>query len=484
MSLGTPEAPLGVPDAVGTTAEGALTLLVEIGRRVLVVANLGLGPTATATTTWASSELARALDGWEGPGLVLVAGNFFDLTPAGTEPDAEPGDAPHQAIAAALAAHPRLTDALRSFGADEDRRIICIPGSSDGAVGHDESASNALGTMGIEVAPEVDLHLARTTGTRVVRVCAGVPDLHAADSGASAPAAGPVDATRTPAPERSSRLLSVTPDRDAPWQAGLDRLADQASMQRFLTSRLLYRRFARLAWWLLVPLGAALILRLPFVATGLDHLFFGHPGPSRAINAAHRAGWGARLLVAAVVSAVELAVLAAVLTLLGRKAWRTLGGGQLEGLFGDPLAVASGATANDIARDTARVLASRGYAGMVTGATLQAELTHLGEGFFACTGAAGEVVEEHPGRLGVLPVFLEHRQVAWVELETGAELHARLLLARIDIPPATVLERIGARYSRAHDQHPVVVGAYPQGASWPPGPDLGALHNRARRVRR
>ena len=313
----------------------------------------------------------------------------------------------------------------------------------------------------------------------MVRVCSGVPDLEEEPSQAeTAPGPG----NRASDTHLGNRLFSVTPDLDAPWQAGLDRLADPGSMQRFLTSRLLYRRFARLAWWLLLPLAAALFLRLPFVATGLDHLFFGHPGPRRAINAARSAGWGPRLLVAAVVSAVELAVLAAVLTLLGRKAWRTLGGGQLEGIFGDSAATTSGATANDTARDAARVLTGRGYAGMVTGATLQAELTHLGQGFFACAGTSGEVVEEHPGRLGLLPVFLEHRQVAWVELETGAELHARLLLARIDIPPATVSSASGPATAGPMTNIPWWWPPTPKGHRGHPAPDLGALHNRSRRV--
>ena len=40
------------------------------------------------------------------------------------------------------------------------------------------------------------------------------------------------------------------------------------------------------------------------------------------------------------------------------------------------------------------------------------------------------------------------------------------------------------RDRRIHDHHPVVVAAYPRGASWPPGPDLHAVRRRSRRVRR
>ena len=47
-----------------------------------------------------------------------------------------------------------------------------------------------------------------------------------------------------------------------------------------------------------------------------------------------------------------------------------------------------GATGNDVAHDQARSLVAAGDAGMVTGATLQAELTISSAGFFACAGAA------------------------------------------------------------------------------------------------
>jgi lysylphosphatidylglycerol synthetase-like protein (DUF2156 family) len=93
-------------------------------------------------------------------------------------------------------------------------------------------------------------------------------------------------------------------------------------------------------------------------------------------------------------------------------------------------------------------------------------------------------VEEHAGRLGLPPVFAEHRQASWIELETGAELHVRLLLARNDEAPATVLERLANRDRRSHDAHPVMVAAHPHGESWPPAPDLGVVHRRRRRVRR
>lgn len=450
------EAPPGAPDATGTLID-VLSLPVGVGRRVLVASNLRLGPVATAESTWAAGNLTRALDTWTGPGLVVLAGNLLELDgDTGSEPD------PERTARAALDAHPILAEALRVFSGESDRRVLHLPGTLDDGPGPD----GPLASLGIEQVSRLELHLETTAGTRVVRVEATTPT---PILGGGAPGTAGATARAVPA------LLA--PDPDAGWQRGLDRLTDPQSAHRFLTSRLLYRRFARLAWWLLLPFAVAVALRLPGSSTFLEHLVRGHVGAR-----AHDAAWGPRLAVAGVISALELLALVAVLGWLSRQAWRTLGGGRLGGVFDD--APAPGATANDAVRDAARSLAAEGLAGTISGATLQAELTDLGGAFFASPGAVGEVVEEHPGRLGLPPVFLEHRQASWVELETGAELHARLLMARNDAGPTTLLERLAGRRRRHHDSFPVVVAAHPHGSSWPPAPDLGSLRRRSRRVRR
>jgi lysylphosphatidylglycerol synthetase-like protein (DUF2156 family) len=470
MPEGAPEALFCSPGARPSLPGDPLSISVGIGRRVVVVANFALGPQATAATTFAASGFAKALDTWDGPGVVVVAGNLFDLDYDAESPD--PGTTAAESDAAtrvrdALAAHPRLAEALERFAAGSERRVVCLPGTGDEALGTEASVRAPVETLGAEIASSVDLEMTTVAGIRRVRIDAGVPA---------------VDVAPRPASEVAA-VLAASKSPTAPWQDGIDRLADPASVQRFLTSRLLYRRFARFGPWLLVPFLVALILSLPFVTNGLLHLFVNQPRTARALLRVRHASWGTRLLVASIVSVVEIVVMAVVLGGLARQAWRTLGGGRLDKLFEESWSGA-GATANDAGRDAGRELGTQGYAALVTGATLQAELTHLSPGVFACTGAAGDVVEEYPGRFGMLPVFLHSRQLSWVELETGAELHARLLLARSETSPATLLERIAARNRRVHDQHPVVVAAYPRGASWPPGPDLHVVRRRSRRVRR
>jgi lysylphosphatidylglycerol synthetase-like protein (DUF2156 family) len=462
---------------------GPQIISVGLGRRVVVAANLGLTSEATEASTRASVGFAGTLDAWQGPGTVIFAGNLFDLTKCA---DASAG------VDAALEAHQVLAGSLERFAQPEDRRLLLIPGATEGPLTKDTAALERLSRAGLETAERIDLRMHSGNGVRVVRVEASVPPVTASDENPPALALPPNS--------------SISVDPEASWQSGINRLSDPGVLSRFLTSRLLYRRFARFAWWLVVPFAVAVALHLAFVSRILYHLFSSHPGPRRAIHHAVSASWGSRLAVAGVISAIELLLLALILGWLARRAWRTLGGGHLGGFFdqlaanargipatlGIPGSEAAGphtlsiseATVNDAGREFARALVAQGYAGLVTGSSLEAELTHLAPGFFACTGTVGEVVEEHAARFGLLPVFLHHEQLAWVELETGAELHARLLLGRTDQPPATFLERVAARSVHQRDPHPVVVAACPQGESWPPAPDLRAVRNRSRRVRR
>ena len=259
------------------------------------VANLGLKPEATASTSWAGAGLARALDAWQGPGVVAVAGNLFDISGRSD---------PAEAVSASLLTHRDVADALKNFASGTERQVLCIPGSADRVLGEDAVARHPLDELGVEVASAVDLHLKSGAGTRVVRVEASVPAIEAeTEEGperrpttvtADGLPAGPPGA-HGPAPAGAHGVpvaRTLTPDPTAPWQEGLDRLTDPAATQRFLTSRLLYRRFARFAWWLLVPVAVAIALRLPFVIRALDHLLLAHPGPARELNRANTASWG------------------------------------------------------------------------------------------------------------------------------------------------------------------------------------------------
>ncbi len=480
----------------------------DVGRKVGVVANLLLTPSATPASTSATRALATALGSWQGAGVLVLAGNLFDARaawPARQLPD-HPGEDQHHAadgesggpagdsgsggpagfVRAALAAHHELAASMEEFAGGCDRRVIWIPGEHDAEVASVEAVGHQLESMGVRIEPSVDLALTTATGERLVRIEGGRrlsipehPEPGRRDLLVHLPVGGGLTAEEI---DRSSR----------PWSEGMDHLADPASLHRFLTSRLLYRRMARYAWWLLLPFAAAVVLRFPFLVGLLDRLFASHPTPHRLIAQAGQAGWADRLAAAGLIALAELLVLLGVLAVISRKAWSALGGGRLPGLLDQQIPGYN--SANDAGRDFARELLGQGYTGLISGYSLQAELTHLGttrhgegpgvNGFFASPGVAGYLVEERPGRLGLPPVFLESRQTSWVELETGADLHIRLFLARSDEPSTSLLERVAARGEAAHDSFPTMVAAHPSGASWPPPPDLGALKRRSRRVRR
>jgi lysylphosphatidylglycerol synthetase-like protein (DUF2156 family) len=449
---------------------GTARVDVPLGRRVMVVSDLLLTPEATPSTTAATAELARALDTWDGPGILVIAGNLFDLTAC---------TAPLDHATRSMAAHPVLRDALSRFLSVDERRVIRQTGTHEPGFETDPDMLAASAARGLEQLGPVDLHLRTATAVRVVRV---EPGEHAYAPGCSGPeteldpaADAKPGAVGHSAAGRGWRSLAAQSTDDAPWLAGLNRLSDPSSLSRFVVSRTLYRRVGRYAWWLLMPLAVAVLLRIAVTPWVLGHL--GSGLPARAIRHAHQADPVDQILVAALVALVVLTVMAVVLGLLSRRMWSILGGGAL-------VAVRAEAGANDAARDAARRLVGRGYAGLITAATFQSELTHLGLGFYANVGATGEVVEERRSRLGLPPVFLQKQWVSWVELETGAELHVRLLLASHEPRSPSTLERLVTRGHTGRSLHPSLVASYPMGASWPAAPDLSTAHRRTRRVRR
>jgi len=467
----------GAPPPQPLLEPGCTRVDVPLGRRVMVVSDLLLTPGATTSTLAVTSELARALDTWDGPGILIIAGNLFDLTGA---------DDPLATAGRAIDAHPALAQAFIRFLGVDDRRVLRQRGSHEPpdtaprpavpAAGASDVVAT-LAAAGVERLGPIDLHLQTGTGLRVVRVDPGECARSVALPG------GPVDPTAdakpgaVPTTPAGHHWRSPVPEstEDAPWLDGLDHLSDPSALTRFMVSRTVYRRFGRYAWWLLVPLAVALLLRVVFTPRLLGHL--GSGLPVRALRHAHAADLRDQVAVALGVTAIVLVVMAVVLGLVSRRMWSVLGGGALE-------EVRTEAGANDTARDDARRLVAQGYAGVITAATFKSELTNLGTGFYANVGATTEVVAEHRGRLGLPPVFLHSQWVSWVELESGAELHARMLLAHNELPSPSRLERVVTRGRTGGTLHPALVASYPVGASWPSAPDLRQAHRRTRRVRR
>ncbi|MGH9305857.1 MAG: bifunctional lysylphosphatidylglycerol flippase/synthetase MprF [Acidimicrobiales bacterium] len=433
------------------------TIDVPVGRRVMIAGDLLLAPVATPASISASGDLARAVDGWTGPGLIVFNGNLFDLVSSPHDGSGRPPTEP--ALASTLEAHRALITALDRFAAQPGREVLIMPGARDSRLAWDDGSARLLRSRiaGVEFALAADLHLAQAGETKVVHVEPG----HGLD--ASSAFVDPRNPLDTPLGYHLvAEVLPGLGRTKGNWLSGMDRLVDRSAMARFVASRLTYRRALRHIWWLGIPVAIALVLKFPlayWLRLKGHHIDFSST-------------WLDRLGLVGATTGVDLVLFAGIVSLVSRRTWNALRASTLG---------RSDSTGNGPARQLARRMINAGCAGVVTSHTFQPELTHLGPGFYANTGAGAEVVEERSGRLGLPPVFVAYRQLSWVELEAGADLHVRLLQARIDLPGANLAERLAARGPRRSDAHPQVVASFPQGQSWPMSSDpvLGK-----RRVRR
>jgi hypothetical protein len=327
---------------------GVTRVEVPLGRRVMVISDLLLTPEATPTTSAVTTEVARALDTWDGPGILIIAGNLFDLSGSAS---------PLSEAQRSLEAHPALNQALARFLTIDERRVIRQTGTHEPGYDTDPDTLTAIAAKGVEPAGPVDLYLHTATGVRVVRVEPGEHAYAAGGRGSETefdPAADAKPGVIGPSSAgKGWRSLVARSNRDATWLVGLNRLSDPSALSRFVVSRTLYRRLGRYAWWLLVPFVVAGLLRVAVTPWVMGHL--GSGLPARAIRHAHQADLGDQIVIALLVALVVLGVLALVLGLLSRRMWSILGGGAVE-------EVQAQAAANDAARDAGRRLVGRGYA--------------------------------------------------------------------------------------------------------------------------
>jgi lysylphosphatidylglycerol synthetase-like protein (DUF2156 family) len=428
---------------------------VALGRRVEVIGDLLLPPEPSASSAAVSRDITRRLEEWQGPGILIVCGRLVAQ------------GCPEGSALEAFENHPDLTAALGAFAVRPESAVLVVmaPGARDSAL------VGALTRGGVRVVEAVDLDCETGSGRRTVLVRAG----------SMRPDTTPIDAT---------------PGDDRPWLAGIERLDDPLESRRFVTSRLLYRRLRRYLWAPPLVLAAiALLLRIEWVSHGLGHVFRS-PRQQNALQHAYNASWFSRFVVTLVIAVALLAVLALVVAITSRGIWRALGGEGLpapwarERSGAGPIAHAQLEIDGENALDMTRNAVENGAAGVIAGGAVAPELTHLDAGFFACPGATSEVVHEHRGRLGLPPTFLHHRQESTIEIETGAELHVRLILATADLPMATMGERLVTADSvikgrtKAAEVHAELVAGWPTGASWPPAPEVAADRVRVRRIRR
>jgi lysylphosphatidylglycerol synthetase-like protein (DUF2156 family)/UDP-2,3-diacylglucosamine pyrophosphatase LpxH len=427
--------------------------LVEIevprGGRVVVVSDLHLTGTRTETSAACTDEIVRVLAGWDGPGVLVIAGDGFEQL---HDPVAPIGDI--------LDAHRAWAEAVGAFARTEGRHVVVLSGNHDGNIAWDARVADTLADrLGARLALAVDLLLDTGEGTRRVHVVHGNQD---DEYNAFVDPRSPLD---TPTGHHVVRQVLPALDRavrPGGLLEGLYGLSEPLLAGEMVGSRLLYRRVGRSAWLLLVPFLAVLPLRVLTQIPALDHI---------RVSAQ---GWLLWFGVIAV-SLLVLGVVVAALTLYGvHQTLTTTQVGQRAGIGAH----------NAMAREHAARVVERGYAGMVTGHTHQPELSAVGDGFYANSGCGIEVLGPRRARLGLPRPFVSVRRRSRVELTAGRELGVQLVVGDLPIVSPSALERLVMAPDHTTPTVPTAVASLPGGATWPV--DVGSLGaaSRVRRTRR
>jgi lysyl-tRNA synthetase class 2 len=412
-----------------------IAVALPAGARVLVCGDLHLASRATAASAQLERDLVARLTRWEGPGAVVLNGDVVELW-------GEPGGT----VAAALDAHPDLTRALRAFGAAPGRHVVVVVGNHDAPVAWDGvSARTFEERIGAGCTLSVDLDMDTPGGRRVVRCEHG----HAYD---------PANALRDPRNPLDSPLgqhivQEVLPEvRRSPLLADLAALSDPNAVGQFVASRLVYRRLGVHAWWLLLPLLVAALLRMPeFV-----HLLSDSGRLRRLPHWTALAGGGLLL---------EAALLVMIAVLAARAVYTAMAGSRLG---------PRGMHLNGAPRAVAASLCADGLAGFVTGHTHQPEVAAVPGGFYANSGCGTRCVEARPARWFLPPVFTPVLRRSWVELcadrDAGdiRDIRVRLVVGESSGGAPSRLERLAARRRPATvPDTPGVVATLPGEAGWP-----------------
>ena len=416
------------------------------GGRVIVVSDLRMAPGGDDVSREASRAIARPIEECRGPAVVVFAGDMFDLLNE-RRPD----------VGAALSAHPRLAAALESFRTQPERRLVALSGTRDAALAHDPRLAQQLRDAGFEVALSCLLEVDTGHGVSIVRVEPG----HRLDP--SAAFEDPRDPHNHPLAQQLERdVLPALAARDgdgrATWLQGVED-ADPAAMGALVASRFTYRRLLRRAAWLTLPVLALLALFFPIAVFS-----------SR--RSEHAVPHVFRLLAAGFIIELALVIVAVAFVIV-----------QLRDALTSVPWWARDTRGNDDARGEAVAFTAAGGTGMVTAHTRHAELTDLGgDAFYANCGSAGRVLEPVLSWGNLPTVYAARLRCSWIELEAGAELHARLWHGVRDLPEQTFLERAAMRERIKPVWPPAAVAEHPGTVTWPPVGDVTARRRRTRRI--
>ncbi|MCU1362698.1 MAG: hypothetical protein JWM55_526 [Acidimicrobiaceae bacterium] len=402
-----------------------------------MVSDLSLSPT-TDVTSRPIQELLDLLGDIDDAALVVVAGNLF-------HPEAT-SDVP-RFIEATLAALPTVREGIRTFCASEQHQLVLLPGSVDHDLRNNVRAQLLVEDLGATVATDLVLHVATATGVRDVAV-----------------AAGRYDQDLTP--------VDLEDRRDA---AELD---DPQAIERFVASRVLYRR---LAGWVWLPLFAIAYFDLWSASVALvDH--FAHRDYRMQVPHSHH--FWVNLLFDLVIFAFAETVLAALAALVVRRRFNRHTKVARTDEVSEPLAV----TRIDEVDGTefARRVVERGGAGAIIGGAPRPALSFLDDGFAATPGPSRTVMVERRGRFGLPPIFCAYERLCVVELEAASTVRVRLFAGETPRRRGAFLERLfaGTPIQPEPSQATTTIGSWPNGRPFPLTVERLRDQRRQRTIRR
>ena len=192
------------------------TLPVPYGHHVYVVSDLSLSPT-TDESSRPVRELIDLLGDIDVAAMVVVAGNLFHPEPTSDLSKFIRGD-----VAGAAR---RCTARFSRSAPIERHRFVVLPGSDDAELRDDAPAQAMIEELGATLATDLNLQIATASGVRELAVAVGRYDLDVA----------PV----------------TMKDR-----ADADRLEDPSALERFVASRVLYRRLGVWMWLPFIAVAA------------------------------------------------------------------------------------------------------------------------------------------------------------------------------------------------------------------------------------
>lgn len=413
---------------------------------MLICSDLHLADHVTDASGMVAGELCDRVRRLDGPGAIVLNGDCFELL-SGTQ----------ASVRAALDAHAELAEALDAYRTGDRRQIVVLVGSHDGRLAWDPAESAELrARFDAQVALSADLLFDTGAGVRVVRVEHG----HQFD---------PASVMRDPrdpydSPLRHHMVQELLPELTGrPFLSEAQWLSDPEQLPRFVGSRAVYREVLGRAGWVVVPVLLLLLaIRTPIAVAAMSR-----STRTREIQ---------RLAVVGVFGVlVDLIAVCTLTVVVARRVYRSLATDRLG---------ARATHVNEPPRAAAESLCAQGFAGFVTGHTHHPELTPLRQGFYANTGCGTLAVEARRTRLRMPPVFDGVLRRSWVELVSGRDVEATLVVAETGAMGATRLERLAARPRPERPERPTAVAISPGGAGWPI--DLTALGSTAatRRVRR